>query len=213
VERDAPDDDAGMSPEASMELIARERRHVGKRLGVNPAPIFALWGVAFLVGWGACYLAVPQGPGPFLPVWAAITILVVLYAAAIALPIVIGVRAGRGVRGPSRLTGAMYGWGWALGFGALAVINAGLYRQGMAEETVSLLWSGTALLVTGLMYLAGGMLWRDLSQYALGVWMLVAAAGSVFAGMPGDFLVLSLAGGGGFLLWAGFWTVTGRGRR
>lgn len=208
VEPDESGDE--MSPETSMELIERERREVGRRLGVNPGPVFALWGVAFLLGWGACYLAVPQGPGPFLPLWTAIVILVVLYAAAIALPVVLGVRAGRGVRGPSRRIGAMYGWSWALGFLALAVINSGLIRQGLSDETISLLWSGTALLVTGMMYLAGGMIWRDLVQYALGVWMLISAAGSVFAGMPGDFLVLALAGGGGFLALAAYWTFGGR---
>ncbi|MGH3631879.1 MAG: hypothetical protein ACRDRL_31120, partial [Sciscionella sp.] len=56
-----------------------------------------------------------------------------------------------------------------------------------------------------------GMLWRDTVQYALGVWMLITAAGSVFAGMPGDFLVLALAGGGGFLVQAGYYQFARRG--
>lgn len=208
-ERDG--DAAPLSAAASMELIERERQSVARRLGVNQAPIFAVWGVTFLVGWGACYLAAPGGPR-VLAVSAAIPIVVVLYLVAIAVPIVLGARAARGVRGPSRLTGAMYGWAWALGFLSLAAINTGLTRQGLAPATVSLLWTGTAQLVTGLIYLAGGMLWRDRVHYALGVWMLVVAAGSVFAGMPGDFLVLALAGGGGFLLWSVLSLVTGRRR-
>jgi len=208
-ERD--DDGVPLSAEASMELIERERRSVGRRLAVNQAPIFAVWGVTFLIGWGACYLAAPGGPR-VLAVAAAVPIVVVLYAVAIAVPIVLGARAAKGVRGPSRLSGAMYGWAWALGFLALFAINTGLIRQGLAPATITMLWTGTAQLVTGLMYLAGGMLWRDRVHYALGVWMLVVAAGSVFAGMPGDFLVLALAGGGGFLLWSGLSLVTG-GRR
>lgn len=204
-------DDGPLSAAASAELIERERRSVGRRLGVNSAPIFAVWGVTFLVGWGACYLAAPGGPR-VLAVAAAVPIVVVLYVVAIAVPIVLGARAGRGVRGPSRLTGAMYGWAWTLGFLALAAINTGLIRQGLAPATISMLWTGTAQLVFGMMYLAGGMLWRDLVQYALGVWMLIVAAGGVFAGMPGDFLVLALAGGGGFLLFSGISLVTG-GRR
>lgn len=51
------------------------------------------------------------------------------------------------------------------------------------------------------------MLWREPVQYALGVWMLVAGAGSVFAGVPGNFLVLALAGGGGFLVLAAYYRV------
>lgn len=206
-----PADDGPLSAAASAELIERERRSVGRRLGVNSAPIFAVWGVTFLVGWGACYLAAPGGPR-VLAVAAAVPIVVVLYVVAIAVPIVLGARAGRGVRGPSRLTGAMYGWAWTLGFLALAAINTGLIRQGLAPATISMLWTGTAQLVFGMMYLAGGMLWRDLVQYALGVWMLIVAAGGVFAGMPGDFLVLALAGGGGFLLFSAISLVTG-GRR
>lgn len=206
-----PGDDGPLSAAASAELIEREGRSVGRRLAVNPVPIFAVWGVTFLVGWGACYLAAPGGPR-VLAVAAAVPIVVVLYVVAIAVPIVLGARAGRGVRGPSRLTGAMYGWAWTLGFLALAAINTGLIRQGLAPATISMLWTGTAQLVTGLIYLGGGMLWRDLVQYALGVWMLIVAAGSVFAGMPGDFLVLALAGGGGFLLFSGISLVTGRNR-
>lgn len=214
-DRDGHDggDGARLTPGASLEMIESERRNVRRGLGINPAPIFGLWGVTFLIGWGACYLAVPEGPGPFLPVWAAVVILVVLYVAAIALPIVQGARAGRGVRGPSRTVARMYGWAWALGFGALNIINGGLIHTGLPAPTITLLWSGTALLVMGLLYIAGGMLWRDLVHYALGVWMLAAGAGSVAVGYPGDFLVLSLAGGGGFLLWAALALVTRRDRR
>ncbi|MGH3625810.1 MAG: hypothetical protein ACRDQ5_29235 [Sciscionella sp.] len=209
--RSAAAEDAPLSPQASLELIESERRQVGRRLGVDPAPIFGLWGAAWLLGWGAFYLASPLGPGPFLPVWGAGVILGVLSLAAIVLPIVQGVRAGRGVAGPSRLVGAMYGWSWTLGFWALTAINLGLMRQGLSEETISLLWSGGALLVIGLLYLAGGMLWKDRAQYALGVWMLITGAGSVFAGMPGNFLVLALAGGGGFLAQACYYTIVRRG--
>lgn len=208
---DEQDHGVPLSAEASMELIERERRTVGRRLGVNPVPIFAVWGVAFVVGWGACYLAAPGGPR-VLAVWVAVATVVALFAVAVAVPIVLGVRAGRGVRGPSRMVAAMYGWSWALGFGALAAVNSGLARQGLANDTMSMLWSGTALLVTGLIYLAGGMLWRDLVHYALGVWMLIAAAGSVFAGMPGDFLVLAFGGGGGLLLCAVISLVLGKRR-
>lgn len=206
-------DGTELSPGASLEMIESERRNVRRGLGVDPAPVFGMWGVTFLLGWGACYLAVPQGPGPFLPVWAAVVLLVVLYVMSIALPIVLGARAGRGVRGPSRTVARMYGWAWALGFGALNLINGGLIQTGLPSATITLLWSGTSLLVMGLLYLAGGMVWRDHVHYALGVWMLAAGAGSVFAGYPGDFLVLSLAGGGGFLLWAGVALVTGWGCR
>jgi hypothetical protein len=57
------------------------------------------------------------------------------------------------------------------------------------------------------LYHAGGALWQDRFQYGLGVWMLVTGAGSVLAGVPGNFAVLALAGGGGLLLTAGYFTL------
>lgn len=206
--------EAPLSPEESLALIESQSRDADRELGLDPTPIFLLWGVAFLLGWGAFYCATTAGPGPFLPLWGAGVILGVLYAAAIALPIVISVRAGRGVSGPSRVTGAMYGWSWFLGFAALAAINAGVVRTGLDTAAVSLLWSGSSMLIVGLLYLAGGMVWTDRVQYALGVWMLVTGAGSVFAGYPGNLLVLALAGGGGFLVQAGYYGLAARvGRR
>jgi hypothetical protein len=206
----ADHEEAPLPPQASLELIEREGRQVGRQLGIDPAPIFGLWGVAWLLGWGAIYLASPGALGPLLPMWAAGVALGVLYAAAIALPIVRGVQAGRGVSGPSRVVGAMYGWSWTLGFCALTAINIGLMQHDLSEDTVSLLWSGSATLVIGLLYLAGGTLWCDRVQYLLGVWMLLTAAGSVFAGVPGDFAVLALAGGGGFLVQCAYYLLVRR---
>ena len=128
----------------------------------------------------------------------------VLFAAAMVISVVTGTRAGRGLRGPSRVAGAMYGWSWTLGFGALAAVNIGVTRLGLPDDAVTLLWSGSSLLLVGVLYLAGGALWQDRFQYGLGVWMLVSGAGSVLAEVPGNFAVVSLAGGGGLLLAAGY---------
>jgi hypothetical protein len=37
-------------------------------------------------------------------------------------------------------------------------------------------------------------------QYGLGVWILATNAAAMFAGVPGNSLVLAVAGGGGFLV-------------
>src|SRR6201991_2309959 len=70
----------------------------------------------------------------------------------------------------------------------------------LGPHTISLLWSGTSLLLTGTLSLAGGMLWQDRLQYGFGVWIIVSGGASVLVGVPGNFLVLCLAGGGGFLV-------------
>jgi hypothetical protein len=108
--------------------------------------------------------------------------------------------------------GAMYGWSWLLGFGCLFAIHAGLAGQdgGLTGDQWALFGPAGAQLVVGLMYLAGGVMWRDRVQYGLGVWILATDAASVFAGVPGNSLVLAIAGGGGFLVAAAWFAVQRR---
>jgi hypothetical protein len=127
-----------------------------------------------------------------------------LITAALLWSIGYSIRAGRGVSGPSQAVASMYGWSWPLGFGCLAAVNTTLIRRGLSPDNAAMLWSASALLLVGVLYLAGGTVWQDKLQYALGVWTMLCAAGAVYAGVPGNFLVQSLAGGGGFLALAAY---------
>lgn len=162
-------------------------------------------GVAYLFGFGAIYLTYPTSVGVRVPGAVASLITATVFGAAVVFSLVVGARAGHGVSGPSRVVAAMYGWAWVLGFSVLIAVNYGVARQpGVSEEAATLLWSGSAPLLVGLLYLAGGALWRDRFQYGLGVWMMITGAVSVFAGVPANFAVLALGGGGGLLLVAGY---------
>lgn len=184
----------------SLALIDRQRDEAQRRLRVNPVVFYGPWGAAYLLGFGAIFLTYPTGFPLRLPGAVAAVITGLLFAAATVLSVLTGVRAGRGLRGPSQAAGAMYGWSWTLGFCALTVVNTGVIRLGLPDDAVTLLWSGSSLLLVGVLYLAGGALWQDRFQYGLGVWMLASGAGSVLAGVPGNFAVVSLGGGGGLLL-------------
>jgi len=199
--------DARASGDGKAQLTAREslavieaQNEAARSLTGDVVPILGMWGVAWLGGFGAFYLASPEGPGPYLATWAAGVILGVLFTAAVAVSVSQGIWRGRGVEGPSRKVGAMYGWSWLLAFAGLYGVNLGLIHQGLPSGLQPLLWSGSSLLVVGLLYLAGGMIWSDRVQYGLGAWTLVTGAASVSAGVPANFAVLSLAGGGGFLV-------------
>lgn len=205
---EAVDDERGLSPSESLALIERQRGEVAARLHFPVSGLFAVWGIAYLASFGLAFVAT-QG---LVPVGVAIGVGVLLGVAAIAYSVTRSVAAGRGISGRSRTAGAMYGWSWTLGFAGLYAVNFGLMSRGLPVVMASLLWSGSALLLAGVLYLAGGALWGDRAQYVLGVWMIASAAGSVFAGYPGDFLVLSLAGGGGFLLMSAFYGVRSRRR-
>ncbi|RSN28465.1 hypothetical protein DL990_27795 [Amycolatopsis sp. WAC 01416] len=198
VEDERDDDARSMTPEESLALIAAQSEKTRREIGPNPAVLLAVWGLVWLFGFGLVYVSAP--PTALMPMWAAAVIAGAGFVGAMAYSAVYGIRAGRGVRGPSRLVGAMYGWSWMIAFGGLTVVNTALIRLGLDTGLIPLLWSGTALMLTGLMYLAGGMLWQSRLQYGLGVWIIACGAASVLAGGPYNFLVLSVAGGGGFLV-------------
>ena len=196
--------DDPLSAGESLALIERQHREAQRGLEPNVALFFGPWGVAYLLGFGAIFLTYPTALPVRLAGWAAAVITAVLFASAVVITAVNGARAGRGLRGPSQAAGGMYGWSWTLGFSALAAVNLGVTRLGLPDDAVTLLWSGSSLLLVGVLYLGGGALFQDRFQYGLGVWMLVSGACSVFAGVPGNFAVVSLAGGGGLLLAAGY---------
>ncbi len=192
-------DDGHLSPQESLALISEQRAGAVRSLSPNPVPILASWGVAWLLGFGACYLTSGRASAAVLPGWAAWTVLSALSAAAMVITARQLRRSGRGVAGPSRTVGAMYGWSWALGCAAAYALNLGLTSQGMPVRLLPLLWPATTLLVVGVLYLAGGVLWQDRLTYGLGAWTLLVAGASVAAGPPANFAVLALAGGGGLL--------------
>lgn len=174
---------------------------------MNPALIYGLWAAAYLLGFGAVFLTYPTVVPLRLPGAVAGVSVGVLFAVATVVSIVTGVRAGRGLRGPSSAAGAMFGWSWTLGFATLAAVNTGVTRLGLPHDGVTLLWSGSSLLLVGVLYLAAGALFQNRFHYGFGLWILVSAASSVFAGVPGNFAVVSLAGGGGLLLAAGYFAL------
>lgn len=194
--------DQPLSPADSLALIDAHQASSARRGLLSAALTLGIWGVAYLVSWGAFYLA---QKGILSEVLAGI-LTGVLMVGSIVFSAVFGVHRGHGVRGPSRVVGAMYGCSWTLGFTVLVAINVGLQNTGLTSDQVTLLWSGSVLLLAGVLFLAGGALLRSWSQYVLGAWTMITGAASVYAGVPGNFLVLSLAGGGGFLALAGFYT-------
>ena len=189
-------DDAGdTDPAAALAVIDDAQHRTARALRPSPLGMFLPWGLGYLVGFGGVWLAI-RG---VLPGGAAAALLVL---AAVVPSVSTGLslaRSNRGFSGPSRRVGALYGWAWVLGFATLAAIDLEVGSLGVPGPTMSLLWSGSALLVVGLLYLAGGALWNHLPQYVLGVWTLACAVACVFAGYPSNFLVLALPGGGGFV--------------
>lgn len=197
----AAGEEAELSPEVSLGLIESQSRRALRSLQPDTAVILGAWGAAWLVGFGAMWLALSGWLA--LQLGAAYATYGILFAAATLVAFAQMVRGGRGVLGPSRDTASRYGWSWLLALGAVCLLDLALEHQGLPSHLAPLLWTGSTLLVVGLLYLGGGMLWGNRVLYGLGAWILLTGAGSVALGVPGNFAVLSLAGGGGFLVAAG----------
>lgn len=191
-------DDVPADPREALALLSAERERTHRALEPDVRLLYGVWGAAWLLGFLALWTATTDRLPLPVPVAGA------TFGALLVLAMVVtGVHIARrtvGVRGDSSTVGAMYGWAWFLGFGALVAIMTGVQRSGVPDGTTALLWPVLSGLVTGLLYLGGGALWRDRVQYGLGLWIIVSSAAGAVAGFPAVHLVMALAGGGGFLV-------------
>lgn len=194
----ATDDESPLGPAESLALIERESSRIHRRLVTSMVPFLVCWGVVYLLGFGGLYLA--YGPGLVSETVVGI-VFAALIVAGIAFSTVYGIRSGRGVRGGSQTTGAMYGISWPVAFLALTGVNLGLQRTfDLADNQVTLLWSTSSMMLIGALYMVSGALWRSAAMYAFGVIALLGAVACVLVGAPACYLVVAVAIGGGMLL-------------
>ncbi|RZQ60471.1 hypothetical protein [Amycolatopsis suaedae] len=190
--------DETLSPERSLEVIEQERADVRRKLSASVGVLNGMWAGLWFVSFLAFHLAGRGWPGPVIPYWVAGVITAVAIVAGVVVSAVLGVRSGRGLRGPSVLSGALYGWSWTLSYGALVAVNLMLQSNGLPKDLVPVLWSGTTMTLAGALCLAGGAMFRDIAFYAVGVVFLASAVVSVLVGMDYQALVLAVAGLLGF---------------
>lgn len=196
------DDDFDTSAAAA--LIERTTDDTRRALTIQYPLLYAGWGVAWLVGLFVMWLSV-RGQTHYAGPSAASAILFgVLLLMALAITIVTTVRATRGVHGQSEMQGMIFGISWGIGFVALFTVQAALAHNGASDTVLALVSAAGPLIVTSLMYLAGAAIWTDKPMLTMGVWLAVVAAVGVWTGPITVLLVDALAGGGGFLVVAGY---------
>ncbi|WP_179950994.1 hypothetical protein [Xylanimonas oleitrophica] len=193
-----PDDERPLDPADTLRVIQEAQRRA--RAGSEPDArlLYATWGAAWLGGYLTLWAGTPTGGD--LPAGWAFAVFTVAMATAVVVTVVHSVRRTAGTRGVSARVGTLYGWSWFLGFLAQFLIVAGLARAGAPPEAVALAANAIACLIVGLLYLAGAMLFDDRPLVLLGGWILLVAAAATMIGVPGTYLLMALAGGGGFLV-------------
>lgn len=190
-------DAAGLGPAETLRTIREQQEAARDAIEPDGRLLFGAWGLAWLIGYLAMWTSARdtgQAAG-----WAG-WVLAGCVVGAVAFTVVHSITRTAGTRGASARVGAMYGWAWFLGFTTFGVLLGALGDAGASYEVMAIAANGFACLVVGLMYIAGGMLFEEARMYALGAWMLVTAVVAAFAGMPNTYLVMALAGGGGFLV-------------
>jgi len=191
----------------ALAIIAAQRARAAE-VRPSSAWLFGVWGAVWLVGYGAMWLTSRDDDTPSV---AAAVIAIGGGVLALVVTLVHITRRTRGIAGASARQGAMFGWAWAIGFLAQSMIVGGLSQAGASGEVVALAANAIAALVVGLLYLAGGILWRSTAMFVLGGWIALVGAAATLVGLPGSYLVMALAGGGGMLVAAAVEAARGRG--
>lgn len=211
----APDDESPLSPEEMLALLQNQQRSVAGQRGAFVHWILIAWGLAWLVGFGALWLAGGGWQGVVVPIAVAAPIFAGLLIVAGVLSAVIGIRSDRGVRDArGAITGMIYGQLWWAGSLAIFVLGRALIVHGMPEPLLGVFYPSAFIFFAGVMYVVAGVIWQAPPMLILGGWSLVLSAVAPFFGVPTHYLVFALAGGGAFLLAAAWsWVWTHRARR
>ncbi|MBX9244528.1 hypothetical protein ICW40_06865 [Actinotalea ferrariae] len=199
---DGPDDDAPLDPELVAQIVADQRARVRSAIDVEARVLFGAWGVAWLLGFGALWVAESQEAAPFGEGVALAVFGALLLAAGGVTAWHLTVRT-RGVHGTSAVQGAMYGWTWFVTFLGVFALPQALERAGASGDVQTTVMTVVPALVVGALYMAGGAMWGDRTQFTLGAGIGVVTAVAALVGLPHMLGVMAVAGGGGMLLTAG----------
>lgn len=200
VDAAAAADDEILDPRAGAALIAEQRARVEAATAVDGRVLFGAWGLAWSVGFLLQWLAWPGAPRIGLPYGGALAIFTGLLLAAGVVTAVHLARCSAGVRGTSASQGAMYGWAWFLSFCGVGALGAWLGTSGVSDEVMAVGMTGSSTLLVGALYMAGGAMLNERTQFALGAWICVTTAAGLLTGPPTLLVVIAVAGGGGMLL-------------
>lgn len=198
---DQTTDDHPLDPAAGLEIIAAQRARFRDDAQVDGRVLFVIWGVAWLVGYGALWLGT-RSQVVYDPPANAFWVFAACIGGAVVLTLVHVLRRTSGMQGPHVRAGAMFGWSWFLGFAVMSLLIGSIVRSGASPVVVALVSNTVACLIVGLLYMASGAFQHQPWLFWLGAWILVVAATASRVGLPATYLVMALAGGGGLLVGA-----------
>lgn len=195
------DDEPDIDPAGILRSIDDDRQRAQRALSPNATLLYAVWGVAWAIGFLAIFLAFVPVDAPLLPFGAAVATAAGVLVAAIVVSAVHSARRGSGSRGPSVVQGAIYGNVFPVAFVLMGLLGWRLSAAGVDLDTMLSYWVAVSCLIVGVMFVTGAAMFNDRSQLVFGAWTLVVGLGSI-ALAPPFTLLAGVAGGAGFLVLA-----------
>jgi hypothetical protein len=194
------DDGTTMDVRSAAAIMRDADEHARRELTPNGLAIFAGWGLVFLLCNGIIWLTV-RGQRPYAgpPGWALglVAVLAVIFLASYAA---ILNRAASGVGGVTARSRRIVYLSVAVGLVAVFAIEGGLRGSGASISTTNLVGASGPILVYGLVCAGSAAAWRQRDMFALGLWLIAVAVGSVFAGVPTAWGIDALAPAAGILV-------------
>lgn len=195
------DDEHDRDAAEILRAIDRERSRAVDMLSPSARLLYVIWGIAWIVGFTALFLAVFPDAQPALPVVAAAVIGGVALVGGMVVSAVHSARKGAGTRGPSMVQGAVYGNAYAIAFIFVVLLGWRLTSAGVPLDVMLTYWVAALCLVIGVLALVGSVLWDDRSQLTFGIWTLLS--GLLSLALPAPYQLLAgVVGGLGFLVLA-----------
>jgi hypothetical protein len=196
----AMDEETTMDARSAAAIMRDADERAKRELSPNGLAIFAGWALAFLLCNGIIWLAV-HGQRPYSgpPGWAlgVVAALVLIFLAGYAA---ILNRAARGVGGVTARSRLIVYLSVAAGLVAVFVIEGVVRASGASIGTTDLVGASGPILVYGLVVAGSASAWRQRDMFALGLWLIAVAVGSVFAGVPAVWGIDALAPAAGILV-------------
>lgn len=192
------EDEQRVDPAAILRAIDDDRKHAQSAMAPNASLLYATWGIAWIVGFLAFYLACVPVERPLIPFFAGAAIGAAALVAAIVLSASHSARKSVGSRGPSMVQGAIYGSTFPIAFTLMGLLGWRLASAGVPFDVMLSYWVAVPCLIVGILFLAGAVIWNDKSQLVFGIWTFVVGFSSV-ALTPPHNLLAGVVGGVGFL--------------
>ncbi len=181
---------------AARQIIADQTSASAQRLEYDDRRAYLVWGFAYLVGYGLLALSIgPQAPTALLPAIAYAGFATCI-GGGMVYSVVTAIRTARGMRGASATRVMLYGYAWCFAFVPTSGFSYRLGTLPIDENQFGMLINSICMLLVGVLFMAGGAIWRDVTQYVIGAIIAAAVAVALIAGFPAYYWIMCLGIGG-----------------